>query len=295
MFSIAYRMLGSVAEAEDIVQDAFVKMTRAESDGARPANLDAWATTVTTRLAIDTLRSARVRRESYVGPWLPEPLVVDRAPDPAGRVELDDSVSVAMLRLMETLTPQERAVFILREALAYDYADIAAIVERSEATCRQLFARARKHLDEGRPRFEASQERRDELARAFLAAVRGGGLEDLERLLADDVVFYGDGGGKAPAILKPMHGAAAVARFILGLVRRGGPAGVRLELTHANGHPAALTIGPSGELLGVLAIDVADGQIVGLLNQINPDKLAHLGNVGDLTALMQGGGGQPDA
>lgn len=295
MFSIAYRMLGSVAEAEDVVQEAFLRMTRAAQEGEEPANIDAWATTVTTRLAIDTLRSARVRRESYVGPWLPEPLVVDRAPDPAGRIELDDSVSVAMLMLMETLTPQERAVFILREALAYDYADIAAIVERSEATCRQLFARARKHLDEGRPRFEASQERRDKLAKAFLAAVKGGGLQDLERLLADDVVFHGDGGGKAPAIQKPMHGATAVARFILGLVRRGGPIGVRLVLTHANGQPAALTIGPSGELLGVLTIDVADGRIVALHNQINPDKLAHLGNVGDLTALMRGPGGGPGA
>lgn len=286
MFSIAYRMLGSVAEAEDVVQEGLLKMHRAVTQGQELESPDAFATTVTTRLAIDALRSARMRREHYVGPWLPEPLVEDRAPDPAGRIELDDSVSVAMLMLMETLTPQERAVFILREALAYDYADIAVIVERSQATCRQLFVRARKHLEQGRPRFEASQERRDELAAAFLAAVRGGGLEELERLLADDVVFHGDGGGKAPAIQKPMHGAVAVARFLLGLVRRGGPMGVRLELTHANGQPAALTIGPSGELLGVLAIDVAQGRIVGLHNQINPDKLAHLGHVGDLNALM---------
>lgn len=287
MFSVAYRMLGSVAEAEDVVQEAFLKMTRAESEGTEPQNLDAWATTVTTRLAIDTLRSARVRRESYVGPWLPEPLVQERTPDPAVRVELDDSVSVAMLTLMETLTPSERAVFILREALGYDYAEIAEIVEASDAACRQHFSRARRHIEAGRPRFDASEARRTELAAAFLAAVDGGGLEDLEAILAEDVTFWGDGGGKAPAIQKPMHGALAVARFLLGLARRGAALGVHLELAQANGQPAALTIGPAGELLGVLAIDIVDGRVAGLRNQINPDKLGHLGEIGDLTALLR--------
>jgi RNA polymerase sigma-70 factor (ECF subfamily) len=289
MFSIAYRMLGSVAEAEDVVQEALLRMTRATGEGEEPRNLDAWATTVTTRLAIDTLRSARVRRESYVGTWLPEPLVADHAPDPARRIELDDSVSTAMLVLMEALTPHERAVFILREAFGYDYADIAAIVEQSEATCRQHFSRARKHLEAGRPRFEASAQRRDELAAAFLDAVQGGGLGDLERLLADDVVFWGDGGGKAPAIARPMHGAVAVARFVAGLARRGGPLGFRLESSRVNGEPGLLTIGPSGELLGALSIEFDDdGRVVGLRNQINPDKLRHLGKVGDLYALMRG-------
>jgi len=289
MFSIAYRMLGSVAEAEDVVQEAFVRMTQAEGGGARPDNLDAWATTITTRLAIDALRSARVRRESYVGPWLPEPLVAGRGPDPAEVVELDDTVSTAMLVLLETLTPHERAVFILREALGYDYAAIAEVVEQSEAACRQHFSRARRHVEAGRPRFEASRERRDELAAAFLDAVRGGGLDDLEALLAQDVTFWGDGGGKAPAIQKPMVGAVGVARFLLGLARRGDPLGVRLEPTHANGQPALLTVGPDGELYGVMTIDVGDdGRITGLRNQINPDKLAHLGAVGDLKALMGG-------
>jgi RNA polymerase sigma-70 factor (ECF subfamily) len=288
MFSIAYRMLGSVAEAEDVVQEALLRMTRATAAGDEPRNLDAWATTITTRLAIDTLRSARMRRESYVGPWLPEPLVADDAPDPAHRIEMDDSVSVAMLVLMETLTPHERAVFILREALGYEYADISAIVEQSEATCRQHFSRARKHLEEGRPRFEASVQRRDQLATAFLEAVQGGSIEELERLLADDVVFWGDGGGKAPAIQKPMHGAVAVARFIAGLVRRGGPMGIRLVPKNLNGETGILTIGPSGELLGALAIEFgADNRVVGLRNQINPDKLRHLGNVGDIYALMR--------
>ena len=288
MFSIAYRMLGSVVEAEDVVQEALLRLTRATTGGEQPRNLDAWATTVTTRLAIDTLRSARARRESYVGTWLPEPLVGDGEDDPAHRVELDDSVSVAMLVLMETLTPHERAVFILREALGYDYADIAAVVEQSEGACRQHFSRARKHLEAGRPRFEASSERRDELAAAFLEAVKGGGREDLERLLADDVVFWGDGGGKAPAIARPMHGAVAVARFLAGLVRRGGPLGIRLEAADVNGGPGILTIGPSGELLGTLAVEFdGDGRVVALRNQINPDKLRHLGDVGDLKALMR--------
>jgi RNA polymerase sigma-70 factor (ECF subfamily) len=289
MFSIAYRMLGSVVEAEDVVQEALLRMTRATAEGEEPRNLDAWATTVTTRLAIDTLRSARMRRESYVGTWLPEPLLGNGEDDPAHRVELDESVSVAMLVLMETLTPHERAVFILREALGYDYADIATIVEQSEATCRQHYSRARKHLEAGTPRFEASAERRDELAAAFLEAVKGGGLEDLERLLADDVVFWADGGGRAPAIVRPMHGAVAVARFLAGLVRRGGPLGVRLEAANVNGGPGILTIGPSGELLGTLAVEFdGDGRVVGLRNQINPDKLRHLGQVGDLNALMRG-------
>jgi RNA polymerase sigma-70 factor (ECF subfamily) len=194
-----------------------------------------------------------------------------------------------MLVLMETLTPQERAVFILREALGYDYADIAAIVELSEAACRQHFSRARKRLEEGRPRFEASAERRDELAAAFLAVVQGGRAEDLEQLLADDVVFWADGGGKAPATPRPLHGPVAVARFLAGLVRRGAPLRFRLEQTLVNGEPGLLTMGPSGELLGVLAIDFdEDGRILQLRNQINPDKLRHLGDVGDLNALMHG-------
>lgn len=289
MFSIAYRMLGSVAEAEDVVQEAFLKMTRAEDEGVEPDNLQAWATTVTTRLAIDTLRSARVRRESYVGSWLPEPLVEGRGPDPADRVELDDSVAVAMLVLMETLTPHERAVFILREALGYDYETIAGILEQSEAASRQHYSRARRHLEAGRPRFAASVERRDELARAFLDAVAGGSLEDLEALLAEDVTFWADGGGKAPAVRRPLVGAVAVGRLLLGLVRRGRPLAIALEPARVNGQPALLTVGPTGELLGVLTIDFdEDGRVVELRNQINPDKLRHLGAVGDLNALVLG-------
>ena len=287
MFSIAYRMLGSVAEAEDVVQDAFVRLQG--TDLATIASPDAYATTVTTRLAIDALRSARLRREQYVGPWLPEPLVPDRESDPAHRIELDDSVSIAMLTLLERLSPVERAVFILREAFSYDYADIAAAVEKSEVNCRQILSRARARLDEDRPRFETSPAQRDALVRAFLEAVSSGELAELERLLAVDAVFYGDGGGKAPAIRSPLVGATPVARFLLGLVRRGEKLDARVEPTVANGEPALLTIGPDGSLLGVLAIEVVGDRVVALRNQINPDKLRHLGQVGDLTALLQGG------
>jgi RNA polymerase sigma-70 factor (TIGR02957 family) len=286
MFSIAYRMLGSVAEAEDVVQDAFIRLHN--TDLATVVKPEAFATTVTTRVAIDALRSARLRREQYVGPWLPEPLVPDRDTDPSHRVELDDSVSTAMLVLLEQLTPVERAVFILREALGYGYADIAAVVEKSEANCRQLFARARARLDEGRPRFETSPTQRDTLVQAFLAAVATGDLVALEQVLAEDVVFYGDGGGKAPSIRTPKRGALGVARFLLGLARRGQQLDARPEVATANGEPAVLTLGPDGSLLGVLTIEVSGDRVVGLRNQINPDKLQHLGQVGDLTALMQG-------
>jgi RNA polymerase sigma-70 factor (ECF subfamily) len=288
MFSIAYRMLGSVAEAEDVVQEAFLRLHRSAQDGLDVDNLEAYATTVTTRLAIDTLRSARLRREEYVGPWLPEPIVADDA-DPAHRIELDDTVSTAFLVLLEALTPVERAVFVLREVIGYDYADIAAVVDKSEANCRQILARARKRIDDGRPRFDVSREHRDRLAEQFLAAVGGGDLAGLERVLADDVLLVADGGGRAPAIQRPMLGALNVARFLLGLMRRGEGLGVRLDLVEANGQPALRTRTADGALLGLMTIDVADGRIVRLHNVLNPEKLAHLGPVGDLTALLAGG------
>jgi RNA polymerase sigma-70 factor (TIGR02957 family) len=282
MFSIAYRMLGSVAEAEDIVQEAFLRMHRSSEE---VDNLDAYATTVTTRIAIDTLRSARHRREQYVGPWLPEPILVSDE-DPSHRLELDETVSTAFLVLLESLTPVERAVFVLREVMGYDYDDIAPVVDKSATNCRQIFTRARKRIADGTPRFEPSPERRDRLAAQFVAALSASDVSGLERLLADDVVFVADGGGRAPAIQKPMLGAVAVARFLLGLMRQGERFGVRLELSHANGQPALLTRGADGALLGVIALDVDGGRIVRMHNVLNPDKLGHLGEVGDLFALL---------
>jgi RNA polymerase sigma-70 factor (ECF subfamily) len=199
---------------------------------------------------------------------------------------MQETVSTAFLVLLERLSPLERAVFLLREAFGYDYADIAEVVAKSEANCRQVLARARKRIEAERPRFEPSKERHQELTEEFLSAVTDGDLAGLERLLADDVVFYADGGGKAPAIQRPLHGATQVARFLLGLVRRGLPMGVRLEPVIANAQPAVRLSDREGAVLGVLALEIADGRVVAFRNQINPDKLGHLGPVGDMLAML---------
>jgi len=286
MFSVAYRLLGSVAEAEDVVQDAFLRMHRSMLNGGRPESPEAYATTVATRLAIDTLRSARHRRETYVGPWLPEPLVESDTDDPAWQIEMDETVSLAFLVVLERLSPVERAVFLLRDVFGYAYGDIARVVGKSEANCRQQLLRARRHIGAARSRFEARSEEHRALTERFLTAVRDGDVAGLERLLAEDVVFHADGGGKAPAIQEPLYGASRVARFLTGLVRRGEPLGVRMEPAVANGQPALRLLGSDGALLGVLGLEIAGGQVVALRNQINPDKLAHLGRVGDLNALV---------
>jgi RNA polymerase sigma-70 factor (ECF subfamily) len=276
MFSIAYRMLGSVTEAEDIIQEAFIRMYGPDAGEARSP--EALATTVTTRLAIDHLRSARVRRERYVGAWLPEPLITaDESSDPAHRVEVDETVSMAFLVLLENLSPVERAVFLLRDVFAYDNQRIAEIVGKSEANCRQILVRARRRIDERRPRFEASRERRDELARRFLTACETGDTRALERLLADDVVFYGDGGGKAPAVTRPVTGAPQVARFMLGIARQVAAVGGRFEPTEVNGQPGARLVDAAGRLGAVLEITIAAGHVRELRNVLNPDKLGHLG------------------
>ena len=208
-FAIAYRMLGSVAEAEDVVQEALLRVLRALEAGERIESPRAYVATVATRLSIDQLRSARVRRETYVGEWLPEPLVTDPAGDPARQAEMADSLSLAFLVLLESLSPEQRAVLLLRDVFDYGYGEIAGIVGKSEDNTRQLAARARKHVEEGRPRFEASREQRDELARRFFAAAQEGDLGGLEALLAHDVVLHGDGGGKAPALARAVHGPDA--------------------------------------------------------------------------------------
>ncbi len=292
MFSIAYRMTGSIADAEDIVQEAFLRLTRVLGEGASITSPKAYLATATTRLAISHLRSARVRRESYVGTWLPEPLVAGTEhaePDPADQAEMSDSLSMAFLVLLESLSPTERAVFLLHEVFGYGYGEIAEITGKSEPNCRQIFARARHHVDEGKPRFEASRQQREEVARRFLAVTEGGDLSALLELLAPDVVMVGDGGGKAPAVGAPVLGRDQVARFILGLVRRLNLLGVRIELAWVNGQPGGVAYDPEGLVISVLALDVADGMVQAVRSVVNPDKLRHLGPVSDLALRQERG------
>jgi RNA polymerase sigma-70 factor (TIGR02957 family) len=277
-FAVAYRMLGSVSEAEDIVQEALLRVHDKLEQGERIESPRAYLSTVVTRLCIDQLRSARVRRETYVGEWLPEPLVDDGGrSDPAGQAEMADSLSLAFLVLLESLTPEQRAAFLLREVFDYPYGEIAAIVGTSEDNTRQLVSRARRHVDEGRTRFEASQQQRDELASSFLAAAGTGDLHALEELLAHDVVLHGDGGGKVRAVRQPVHGRTKVARLLLAGMRAGEPyGGWSLRQVHVNGQPGATLSDVTGKLLGVVAFDIADGKIQAVRSIANPDKLRHL-------------------
>lgn len=277
MFSIAYRMLGSVSEAEDVVQEAYLRLHRATMEGAAIESPEAFLTTVTTRLAIDTLRSARVRRETYVGVWLPEPLLASTEPDPAEHAEQADSLSLALLSLLETLSPVERAVFLLREIFDYDYDEIATIVQKSEDNCRQIFVRARKRIDSGKPRFTADHQAQQELARQFFAAVDAGSLDSLVDFLAADVTFYGDGGGKANAVLRPIFGRDHVTRLLRGMFTKAHQYDITYRLALVNGQPGALAFDSNGHIVSLLAFDIADGAIQTVRAIINPDKLTHLG------------------
>ena len=280
MFSIAYRLTGSVGDAEDIVQEAFLKATRAEADTAD--NPKAYLATITTRLAIDHLRSARVRRESYVGTWLPEPLVgdADHAPGPAELAETSDSLSMAFLVLLESLSPPERAVFLLREVFGYGYPEIADVTGKTEAACRQIFARARRHIDEGRPRFETSRAEGEELTSLFLAAARGGDISSLIQKLAPDVLFYGDNGGQGGiTFAAPVTGrdrVAEILRFVLGRTME---LGASLEAAWVNGQSGLVASDADGGLIAVIALEVLDGQVQAIRAVANPDKLRHLGPV----------------
>jgi RNA polymerase sigma-70 factor (ECF subfamily) len=247
-FGVAYRMLGSVSEAEDVAQEALLRLTRQKGPIDEPA---AWITTVTTRLSINVLKSARTRRESYVGPWLPEPLVEDPAPGPASRAELADSLSLALLVLLERLTPVERAAYLLREVFGYQYAEIAAIIEQTEVNSRQLVTRARKHLEASRPRFDADEAARDALLERFLAAAEEGDLEALEELLAKDAVLYADSGGKAMAPQEPLVGAELIARFMAAVAQVRPPSGeLESRRVRVNGQPGRLVRGPAERPLG---------------------------------------------
>lgn len=278
MFSIAYRMLGSASEAEDIVQEAFLRFHRETREGTEVESPKSYLSAITTRLSIDHLRSARVRRERYYGTWLPEPLETDAEPDAARHAETADSLSMGFLVLLENLTPVERAVFLLREVFAYEYDEIANVVGKSEDNCRQLAVRARKHVQEGKPRFEASRERRQELARRFFEAAANGDQEGLIGLLAADVVAYADGGGKAAAFPKPVHGRDKVARLLQGRVAQGQSLGVvGMRFTEINGQPGALFHDADGVTVAAVSLDIADDQVQTLHAVSNPDKLSHLG------------------
>jgi RNA polymerase sigma-70 factor (ECF subfamily) len=268
MLSIAYRMVGSFSEAEDIVQEAFLRLHEA-GDVESPK---AWLSTVVTRLSIDHLRSARVRREQYPGTWLPEPVLADPAPDAAMRAE---SLSMAVLVLLESLTPVERAVFVLREAFDYGYDEIAEIVDKSQDNVRQLAVRARRHVDEGRPRFEPSREQRDELTKRFVAALQQGETEPLVALLAEDAAFYGDGGGKAPALTEA-HGRDRLARALAGFGRVGARRGAIVQIAEINGQPGVLGFEADGTLVAVWELQISGGAIQAIYGVVNPDKLAHI-------------------
>jgi RNA polymerase sigma-70 factor (TIGR02957 family) len=287
-FAIAYRMLGSVSEAEDVVQEALLRVHQALDRGERIASPRAYVATVTTRLGINELRSARVRRERYVGDWLPEPIVTDAQDDPARHAETADSLSVAMLVLLERLSPEQRAVLLLHDVFGYDFAEIAGIVGKSEGNVRQLASRARRHVEERRPRFQTTREQRDELATRFFAAVDHGDVAGLEALLAADVELTGDGGGKVPTLARSVRGRDRVARTLITWLRRIEHApGVSLRPVEVNGGPGALLLDAQERLIGVWALDIAGGQIRSISSIVNPDKLAHLGPVGDLTSLLK--------
>ncbi|HTU87307.1 MAG TPA: RNA polymerase sigma-70 factor [Solirubrobacteraceae bacterium] len=287
-FAIAYRMLGSVSEAEDVVQEGLLRLYRARDGGELIESPRAYLSTVVSRLSLDQLRSARVRRETYVGEWLPEPLVADDAEDPARKAEMADSLSLAFLVVLESLSPEQRAAFLLHEVFDEPYERIAAIVDTSEQNARQLVTRARRHVQERRPRFESSREQQDALATRFFAAAEQGDLEGLEELLAHDVVLHGDGGGKAPAIKRALHGRAKVARSLIAGLRAGlRLGGFTLRRDEINGQPGALFLDAEGRLGGVMILDVAEGQIQAVNAIVNPDKLRHLGPVADLRALRR--------
>ena len=291
MFSIAYRMTGSVSDAEDIVQEAFLRVGKDGKDGSTEIESPkSFLATITTRLAIDHLRSARVRRESYVGTWLPEPIVGTEPietgltgtaePDPAELAETSDSLSMAFLVLLESLAPAERAVFLLREVFGYGYGEIAGITGKSEVACRQIFARARRRIDEGRPRFETSRAEGEELTALFLAAAGGGDMTSLLERLAPDVLFYGDSGGKGEATFAaPLAGRDLVAQILRVQVERTLELGAELTAARVNGQPGLLARDTDGGLIAVIAFDVLDGQVLAIRTVANPEKLRHLGPV----------------
>jgi RNA polymerase sigma-70 factor (ECF subfamily) len=274
LFSIAYRMLGSVMDAEDLVQDAYLRWQEAPDVDVRSPR--AYLTTIVTRLAINQLRSAKTKRETYVGPWLPEPLVTDDTPDPSTTLELAESLSMAFLVLLERLSPIERAVFLLHEVFDFEYAENARMVDKTEANCRQLLARARKRVGAPGARFKADPAQAQRLTQRFTEASVAGDLDGLVALLAEDITLWADGGGKTPgAALEPVRGATPVARFVVGVMRRFVPAGTTLRPAEINGQPGFIAY-VSGRALSALIFDIRDGRIHTIYAIGNPDKLQTL-------------------
>ena len=289
LFSIAYRMLGSVAESEDIVQEAFLRYHRALAEQTTEVESPrAYLSAVTTRLAIDHLRSARIRREQYVGEWLPEPVLTEESGlDGARYVEEADSLSMSFLLLLERLTPVERAVFLLHDVFDYGYDEISRIVGKSEDNCRQLAARARRHVREEKPRFEASRRQREELATRFVEALGDGDVESLAQMLAADAAVYSDGGGKAPSWLQPIFGRDRIARLLAALPEAWRDLGWRIRRTEMNGQPALMFFDRSDLLVTVWTLEIADGLVQTVRAVINPDKLRHLAPLADARALAR--------
>ncbi|CNE22695.1 RNA polymerase sigma-70 factor%2C TIGR02957 family [Mycobacterium tuberculosis] len=276
LFAVAYRMLGTAADAEDAVQDAWLRWSAGDRSGV--ADPKAYLVRITTNVALDRLRSAQARRETYVGPWLPEPMLT--SPDVAEDAELSESVSIAMMVVLETLSPLERAVFVLKEVFGYPYAEIAAALDRSEASVRQLGTRARKHVEARRPRFEAGGAERRAATERFLDAVLGGDINRLMEVLAPDVALWSDGGGKVRAPRRAIFGAGKVGRFISGIsgvtYQGVAPEDMRFERVDLNGEPAVVVAGPSGPI-SAFTVDVGPGGQVRAIHLIaNPDKLRAL-------------------
>ena len=273
LFSIAYRMLGTVMDAQDMVQNTYLRWQESSPDELRSPR--AWLTTVVTRLCINHLQLARVQRETYVGPWLPEPIVEEGGGNPVENAQLADSLSLAFLVLLETLTPTERAVFILREGFDCEFSEIAGIVEKSETNCRQILTRARKRIDERRPRFDVSPEAAEKLVTPFIQAVQKGDFDTLLVMMAKDVVLVTDGGGKARAIAKPLKGAEPVAKLLVNVTRQYGNKIEDRRLATINGLPGFVSFDGKNPQR-VMAFGIQNGLISALFVITNPDKLRHL-------------------
>lgn len=273
LFSLAYRMLGTVADAEDMVQEAFLRWQAAPDEEIKAPK--AYLSAIVTNLCINYLTSARVRREEYVGPWLPEPLITDESQDPMRNIQMADSLSMAFMVLLESLTPTERACFLLREVFDYEYEEIARIVGKTEANCRQMVSRARLRIRERRPRFDVSSEMQTRLTGQFMQACASGDLQGLMSLLAEDATLVSDGGGRVTAARKPIQGADHIARFLAGLVKKAGPARLTIRPTLVNGQPGFIAYWDN-RLVNVLSLDIADNRIRAIYIVVNPDKLRGL-------------------